>query len=306
MSNCSLSIVIPAYNEEESMRPLCDALFPVLNSLGITHEIIFVDDGSRDGTFAVLEEIQREVAGGMRIIRLRRNFGQTPAMACGIDHADGDIIITMDADLQNDPRDIPRLLEKMNEGYDIVSGWRKDRKDKAISRKLPSMIANRLIASMTGVRIHDYGCTLKAYRGEVIRCMHLYSDMHRFMAALGALSGARVTEIPVTHHARRYGASKYGISRTIKVLFDVFTVKLILGYSYRPLHLFGYMAILPVIAGLGFGAKSLFLYHLNPSGELTPVVFPTIALLWTLLGELILKLGSFRAHRGFANQRGAA
>lgn len=298
-----ISVVIPAYNEEENIPILYASLHSVLAAMALTYEIIFVDDGSSDTTFEALNTIVRNDTT-VTVLKLRRNFGQTPAMAAGIDHARGEIIITLDADLQNDPKDIPLLIQKIEEGYDIVSGWRKGRKDKAISRKLPSLIANRMIALMTGVHIHDYGCTLKAYRASVVKKMHLYSDMHRFMAALGALSGAKVAELAVTHHARKFGVSKYGINRTLKVLIDVFTVKLILHFSSRPFHLFGGIGMVFGVVGLLVGLKAVSMYLLHPSDQLTPVVFPAIALMFFSLGvyllalgmlsELVLKMSAFR------------
>lgn len=233
-----ISIVIPAYNEEENVPVLYDKLKRVLDSLDDDYEIIFVDDGSEDGTSEILKELAQKDKR-VKVIRFRRNYGQTAAMYAGFEHAKGDVIITMDADLQNDPEDIPRLLEKIKEGYDIVSGWRKDRKDPFLSRRLPSKIANWIISKVTGVELHDYGCTLKAYRSEIAKRYRLYGDMHRFLPALAKRFGARITEIPVKHHPRLYGKSKYGIGRTIRVILDIFLVKFLNEYITKPLYVFG-------------------------------------------------------------------
>jgi len=303
--NIDMSIVIPAYNEEKNIQILYSSLKNVLNCLAKTYEIIFAEDGSIDNTFNILQSLY-EKDRTLKIIKLRKNFGQTLALAAGIDLARGDIIITMDADLQNDPADIPRLLSKLDEGYDIVSGWRKDRKDKAITRKIPSKMANWIIGSMTGVRIHDYGCTLKAYRASFIKNMHLYSDMHRFLPALGAVTGAKITEIPVTHHPRMYGKSKYGISRTGKVLFDLLAIKLITQFSSQPLHLFGLIGAFSLLIGTFFGIRSFQLYIYNIK-ERFSIVIPAVFFLSYFLGfyliglgvlsELALKMSDFRISR---------
>lgn len=233
-----ISIIVPIFNEEQCVEPLCSSLKNALTNLSHTWEIIMVDDGSSDNTWPLLKE-QAGKMTGMHLIRLRRNFGQTAAMAAGIEHARGNIIITMDADLQNDPMDIPLLLEKIDQGFDVVSGWRKDRKDAFARRKLPSMIANRLISRMTGVDLHDFGCTLKAYRREIIRDVRLYGEMHRFIPALAKWVGGSVTEVAVNHHPRRLGSSKYGLSRTTRVILDLFTVTFLLRYSKSPIQMFG-------------------------------------------------------------------
>ncbi len=243
-----ISIVIPAYNEEENIPVLYERLKKVLDSLGKDYEIIFVDDGSEDRTPEVLKEIA-EKDKKVKVIRFRRNYGQTAAMYAGFEHAKGNVIITMDADLQNDPEDIPKLLEKMEEGYDIVSGWRKDRKDPFLSRKLPSKIANWIISKVTGVELHDYGCTLKAYRAEIAKRYRLYGDMHRFLPALAKRFGARITEIPVRHHPRLYGRSKYGIGRTVRVILDIFLVKFLNEYITKPLYVFGGAGFFLFLAG---------------------------------------------------------
>jgi len=244
-----ISVVIPAYNEEENIPILYEKLKKVLDNIGEGYEIIFVDDGSQDRTPDILKDIAKKDKK-VKVIRFRRNYGQTSAIYAGFEHARGEIIITMDADLQNDPEDIPKLLEKINEGYDIVSGWRKDRKDPFLSRKLPSRIANWIISKVTGVHLHDYGCTLKAYRSEIAKRYRLYGDMHRFLPALAKRFGAKVTEIPVRHHPRLYGSSKYGIDRTIRVILDIFLVKFLNEYITKPLYVFGGIGFLLLFLGV--------------------------------------------------------
>jgi len=238
-----ISIFLPVLNEEPNLRPLHGKLNQSLAQLGRSAEIIYVDDGSTDGSLNVLREIAARDKR-VRVIALRRNYGQTPAMAAGIDAARGEVLIPMDADLQNDPADIGRLLEKIDEGYDVVSGWRKNRQDKLFTRKIPSMIANRIISWIGGVPLHDYGCSLKAYRRESLADVHLYGEMHRFIPIYASWSGARVTEIPVEHHARTMGKSKYGLSRTIKVIFDLMTIKFMASYQTKPLYVFGWAGLL--------------------------------------------------------------
>ncbi len=248
MAEVDVTVVVPVYNEEESIPELYTQLTQVLSRLDRSYEILLIDDGSKDRSFELLKELN-ERDKHVRVIRFRRNFGQTAAFAAGFEHARGDVVITIDADLQNDPNDIPKLLEKMDEGYDIVSGWRIDRKDPFFSRRLPSLIANRLISETTSVRLHDYGCSLKAYRGEVAKNVNLYGEMHRFIPALASWMGTRTAEIPVNHRARQFGKSKYGISRTIRVFLDMLTVRFLLSYSTRPLHVFGSIGL--VTSGLG-------------------------------------------------------
>jgi dolichol-phosphate mannosyltransferase len=223
--------------------PLHAKLDEALKALGRSAEIIYVDDGSSDGSLSVLRQIAR-LDDRVRVVALKRNYGQTAAMAAGIDAAKGDVLIPMDADLQNDPADIIRLLNKMDEGYDVVSGWRKNRQDTLVTRKIPSMIANRLISWIGGVPLHDYGCSLKAYRRESLEDVKLYGEMHRFIPIYAAWAGARVTEIPVAHHPRTMGQSKYGLSRTIKVVFDLITIKFMASYQTKPLYLFGFAGLL--------------------------------------------------------------
>ena len=244
-----ISLVIPIYNEEENIPLLYAEIKEVLDDTSYQYEMIFIDDGSSDTSVKVLEQLSNEDEKVL-IVELRRNFGQTAAMSAGFDHASGDIIISMDGDLQNDPHDIPDMVAKINNGYDIVTGWRHDRKDPFISRKLPSMMANKLISWITGVSLHDYGCTLKAFRREVTENIRLYGEMHRFIPAIASGMGISFTEVKVNHRARRFGTSKYGISRTIRVVLDLLTVKFLLSYGTRPLHVFGTVGVLS--AGLGF------------------------------------------------------
>src|SRR6185295_12027951 len=237
-----ISVFLPVFNEEPNLRPLHEKLNQALAQLGRSAEIIYVDDGSSDGSLNVLREIAA-TDSRVRVIALRRNYGQTPAMAAGIHAARGRVLIPMDADLQNDPADIARLLDKIDEGYDVVSGWRKDRKDPLLTRKIPSQIANGLISRIGGVPLHDYGCSLKAYRRESLEDVQLYGEMHRFIPIYASWSGARVTEIPVEHHPRTMGKSKYGLSRTIKVVFDLMTIKFMASYQTKPLYMFGFAGL---------------------------------------------------------------
>jgi len=234
----NISVVIPLLNEEENIPILYNELKEALEPLGLMYELIFIDDGSTDSSLAILEELQlhnRRIC----IISLRKNFGQTAAMSAGFDRAKGDIIVTMDADLQNDPADIPSLLEEINQGSDLVTGWRFERKDPFISRKLPSKIANKIISYATGVHIHDYGCTLKAFKADVIKSIKLYGEMHRFIPAIASAMGVSIKEVKVNHRSRQFGTSKYGISRTLRVILDLITVKFLLSYGTRPIHVFG-------------------------------------------------------------------
>lgn len=289
-----LSIVVPVYNEEENISHLYERIRSALEQSALNYELILVDDGSSDRSFMLL----KDVAAGddrVRVIRFRRNFGQTAAMAAGFDAARGRVVVPMDGDLQNDPTDIPRLLAKIDEGYDVVSGWRKDRQDTFINRKLPSMIANGLISRFTGVHLHDYGCTLKAYRREVLEGINLYGEMHRFVPALASQVGARVTEMPVKHHPRLYGTSKYGISRTVRVVLDLMTVKFLLSYSTKPIQLFGKWGVYTILAGMFTGAVTVYMKLFeHMSMNRNPLWILTIFLLFMgvqfivlgLLGEL--------------------
>ena len=255
IAKTELSVVIPLYNEAESINDLYKELSLVLNSLGKFYEVIIIDDGSKDDSFSYLKAIhQRDPR--WQVIRFRRNFGQTAAFSAGFLKASGQVVVTIDADLQNDPRDIPRLLDKLDEGYDIVSGWRINRKEPFLNRRLPSILANRLISKMTGITLHDYGCSLKAYRRHVIKNMRLYGELHRLIPGIASWMGVSVTEVAVNDRARKYGKSKYGINRTFKVLLDMIIVKFLLDYATRPIHVFGGTGL---IAGLCGGIFGLYL-----------------------------------------------
>lgn len=292
--NVDLSIVVPIYNEEECITFLYEKVTSTLASTALVYELILVDDGSTDRSFLLLKDIALQDQR-VKVIRFRRNFGQTAAMAAGFDAASGRVVVPMDGDLQNDPTDIPKLLAKIDEGYDVVSGWRKDRQDTFINRKLPSMIANGLISRFTGVHLHDYGCTLKAYRREVLDGINLYGEMHRFVPALASQVGAKVTELPVKHHPRLYGTSKYGISRTVRVVLDLMTVKFLLSYSTKPIQLFGRWGIYTLFAGFISGLATLYMKLFeHMSMNRNPLWILTIFLLFMgvqfivlgLLGEL--------------------
>lgn len=284
-----LSIFLPVYNEEPNLPPLHARLDEALTTLDRTAEIIFVDDGSTDGSLKVLREIARRDPR-VRVIALKRNYGQTAAMAAGIDAAHGQVLIPMDADLQNDPTDIVRLLEKLDEGYDVVSGWRKNRQDKVVTRKIPSMLANRLISWIGGVPLHDYGCTLKAYRLESLSSVRLYGEMHRFIPILASWEGARVAEIPVAHHARTMGKSKYGLSRTFKVVFDLMTIKFMASYQTKPIYIFGTFGMLAILLSLIAGVWAAFLKIFEGvSFILTPL--PVIAVVMLAIGVQFLLMG---------------
>jgi len=284
-----LSIIVPAYNEEDSVEPLYRAVLAVAPALGRSFELLFVDDGSSDQTFARLAGLAARDPR-VRVIKLRRNYGQTPAMVAGIDHARGRILVTMDADLQNDPADIPRLLAKMRDGYDMVVGWRRNRQDRWLSRRLPSVVANRLIARVTGVRVRDNGCTLKAYRAGLIKAVPLYAELHRFIPAMASTEGCRLAEIDVDHHPRRFGTSKYGLSRIYKVCLDLLAVKTVLVFSRRPLVWFaGAAALALLLGGVGF---ALALYYAFLVETESAVVFMGIAFLWGSLAIFLFMAGA--------------
>ena len=292
-----LSLFLPVLDEEDNLRPMHAKIAAALDALGKTAEVIYVDDGSTDNSLKVLRDLADE-DNRVRVISLRRNYGQTAAMSAGIDAARGDILIPMDADLQNDPADISRLLDKLDEGYDVVSGWRKDRQDKLISRKIPSQIANKIISWIGDVPLHDYGCSLKAYRRDVIQDVRLYGEMHRFIPIYASWAGARVTEIPVDHHARTMGKSKYGISRTVKVIFDLITIKFMAEYHTKPLYVFGAFGMLAFFISMIAGIWALVLkFGYGTSFILTPLPIITVVMLaisvqfflMGLLAELLVR-----------------
>ena len=287
----NISVFLPVYDEEPNLRPLHAKMKEALAALGRTAEIIYVDDGSSDRSLEVLREIAAEDAR-VRVIALRRNYGQTAAMSAGIDAARGRVLIPMDADLQNDPADIQRLLEKLDEGYDVVSGWRKNRQDKTLTRKFPSMIANRLISWIGGVPLHDYGCSLKAYRRDALTDVRLYGEMHRFIPIYASWAGARVAELPVEHHARTMGESKYGLSRTLKVVFDLITIKFMASYQTKPIYVFGSFGVLAFAVSFIAGLWAVFLkfvegvsFILTPLPVLAIVMF-AVAIQFFLMGLL--------------------
>ncbi len=284
-----ISVVVPVYNEEESLPHLVSELHAALRPLGRSYELVLVDDGSRDSSFALLERMA-DSDPALNILQFRRNFGQTAAMQAGIDAARGRRIVTMDADLQNDPADIPKLLAKLDEGYDLVAGWRKDRKDPFLSRRLPSILANKLIAAATKVKLHDNGCTLRAMTSEVAKDLRLYGEMHRFIAAVATWVGARIVEVPVNHRARRYGHSKYGIGRTLRVVLDLITVRFIQSYLTRPMQVFG----LAGLASLGLGTLTcawLALEKLAFHASLSDRPLLLLGVLLIVVGLQLLSLG---------------
>lgn len=284
-----ISVVVPVLNEEESLPILHERLTQVLASSGYSYEILIVDDGSTDRSFEILQGLQARDEH-LHIVRFRRNYGQTAAFSAGFDRARGDVVITIDADLQNDPADIPALMDKLAEGYDIVSGWRVHRQDRFLDRRLPSLIANGLIRWATGVHIHDYGCSLKAYRREILKDVRLYGEMHRFIPALAHAAGGRVAEIPVQHHPRRFGKAKYGLSRTLKVFLDILAVRFLMSYSTRPIHIFGLLGLLSSLAGmliLGYLAV-VRLFLLQPIGD-RPLTL--LGILLTVLGVQLVTTG---------------
>lgn len=293
----SLSVVVPIYNESENLPLLIEAIHQALLPTGIDYEIICVDDASTDGSAEILRQFAQQ-DGHLKAVLLRRNYGQTAGMAAGFDYAQGSIIVTMDGDLQNDPADIPLLLERLEQGYDLVSGWRKHRKDNRVTRLLPSMVANWLIGVMTGVKLHDYGCSLKAYRTEVIKDMNLYGELHRFLPALAFIEGAKITEIPVNHHPRRFGTSKYGLGRTLKVSMDLLTVYFMKKFLTKPMHIFGGLGLTSMVAGMALGVYLTLLKIIDnqdigdrPLLILAVVLFLTGIQLFSfgLLAELVMR-----------------
>jgi glycosyltransferase involved in cell wall biosynthesis len=285
----TISVVIPVYNEEENISPLYEKLTSVLTRMGMDYEVIFIDDGSSDGTLGILRPICKKDPR-TKFISFARNFGQTSALSAGIDFSKGKIIIPMDGDLQNDPEDIPSLLQKIEEGYDVVSGWRKDRKDPFLKRRLPSVIANKIISFIGGVQLHDYGCTLKAYRKDVLKNIRLYGEMHRFIPIYAKWVGARVSEIPVHHFARKFGVSKYGVNRIFKVILDLMVVKFLVSYSQKPIYVFGGMGFLMIIGAIVSGGYAVFLkVFKGVSFILTPM--PVLSVFLMVLGFISILMG---------------
>ena len=284
-----ISVFLPVYNEQDNIEQLNLNLTEALERLGRSYEVIYVDDGSTDQSLAKLREAAARDAR-VRVVSLRRNYGQTAAMSAGIDHARGQILIPMDADLQNDPADISRLLETLDQGYDVVSGWRKDRKDRWLTRQLPSRLANRLVAKLSGVDLHDFGCSLKAYRRDALTGVKLYGEMHRFIPIYAGWAGARVTEIPVTHHARAAGESKYGLSRTIKVLFDLITIKFLSSYLTKPLYLFGTAGLVCLVISLLSFAFALY-YRFVEGVHLNRMPLATLSMIMFAMGVQFIFMG---------------
>lgn len=293
-----LSVIVPLYNEEECVTLLYEAIVKSVDTMGIDYEILFVDDGSKDHTVPIASELAKSDPR-LRVIKFRRNYGQTPAMAAGIDNAFGKVLVTMDGDLQNDPDDIPMLVKKLDDGFDIVVGWRHNRQDKLITRKIPSKIANWLIGKITGVPIKDNGCSLKAYRADVIKKIPLYSEMHRFIPAMASLAGTKVAEVKVKHHARAFGESKYGLNRIYKVFIDLITIKTILSSFSRPLMVFAIVASLSAVIGTAAFIAALTLNYNSPTIVFYSVgiLYSSLAivlLLWGTLGELIYRTGDLK------------
>jgi dolichol-phosphate mannosyltransferase len=290
--NPKLSIFLPVYNEEENLPRLNEKLFQAMEELGHSFEVIYVDDGSTDRSLDLLKDFAA-ADPRVRVIAFRRNYGQTAAMAAGINEARGDVLIPMDADLQNDPADIQRLLAKLDEGYDVVSGWRKDRQDSFVTRTLPSKLANGLISNISGVSLHDYGCSLKAYRRDVLKDVQLYGEMHRFIPIYASWAGARVTEIPVAHHPRAAGKSKYGLSRTVKVVFDLVTIKFMASYMTKPLYVFGWAGVLAFSISI-FSAVFAFLMkfaHWPKHADFIQTPLPVLAMVMLVLGIQLFLMG---------------
>lgn len=285
-----LSLIIPVYNEAKNLPILYDSIHQTLKANKSIWEVIFVDDGSMDDSFDALKTLVEKDPEHVRVVAFRRNFGQTAAITAGIDHAQGEIIVLMDADLQNDPADIPMLLAKLDEGYDLVSGWRKDRKDNRLTRTMPSNIANGLISWVTGVYLHDYGCTLKAYRREALEGFRLYGEMHRFIPVFAHSVGARITEIPVQHHERKFGTANYGLDRTMKIILDLFTVKFLLNYSHKPMRLFGGAGMLLFSGG---GILLLYLFIRRALEEISVLGSPLfqLGIMFLILGVQAILMG---------------
>lgn len=284
-----LSVIVPIYNERDSIPELCRRIREVLTPEAITYEVILVNDGSTDGSRTVLDEAVRPLPE-FRVIHLRRNFGQTAAMMAGLDAAEGEIIVPLDGDLQNDPADIPRLIAELEKGYDVCSGWRRDRQDDTLRRVIPSKAANWLISVISGVHLNDYGCTLKAYRRAVIKDVRLYGEMHRFIPIYATWQGARVTELPVTHHPRKHGSSKYGLERIIKVILDLIVVKFLADYSQKPIYVFGGFGLLSIAGSFAaFGAMIYYKFWGGKTFVETPL--PSLVIMLFLMGFVAILMG---------------
>ena len=292
----STSVVIPLYNEVEALESLLEEVLEVMRSMNEPFELVLIDDGSTDGTGERLQQLAQEIPELVAVL-LRRNYGQTPAMAAGFDVSRGRVIVTMDGDLQNDPKDIPRVINRLSEGYDLVSGWRHQRQDKTLSRKLPSQLANRLIGNATGVRLHDYGCSLKAYSRELVEDMNLYGELHRFLPALASTEGARIDEIKVNHRPRKFGHSKYGIDRTFRVLMDLLTVWFLQRFLTQPMHVFGFAGLLATTTGSLMGLHLLVIKVMGEDIGGRPLLMLSVVLLLAgvqmfclgLLAELLMR-----------------
>ena len=298
MPDPEISVIVPLYNEEQNVEPLYRAITSALHRMDEPYEILFIDDGSRDKTFDQAKRLAQEDQC-LRVIRFRTNYGQTPAMAAGIEHAAGAILLTMDGDLQNDPEDIPILVAKLREGFDLVAGWRRIRKDKFLSRRLPSIVANWLISKVTKISIKDNGCSLKAYRASVMKNVPLYSEMHRFIPAVSSMAGIRIAQVPVRHHARKFGQSKYGLSRIYKVLLDLVTIKTLLTFISRPQMFLNWIAVPSALLGLVLISNTVVRWWSNPDSPMVMtigiaalfLILAIITLLWGILADLLYRTG---------------
>lgn len=290
MRDKTLSVVIPVHNEASNIKKLGEELIEALSLLRIDWEIVVVDDGSWDDTWKLLKEWRERAGGRLKLMRLARNYGQTLALRAGVETAKGDIVVTMDGDLQNDPKDIPKLIEKLEEGYDVVSGWRKDRKDAFLTRRLPSLIGNIVVSAVSGLKLHDYGCTLKAYRSEVIKAVPLYGEMHRLVPALADWMGALVTEVEVSHRKRIGGKSKYSLSRIFAVIIDLITLRFFSAYATRPTHVFGMWGIISLLMSL-FTLMLLLYMKLKMDLDMTGNPFLIITVLLVIVGVQLIALG---------------
>ncbi|MEI6337723.1 MAG: glycosyltransferase family 2 protein [Verrucomicrobiota bacterium] len=284
-----ISLTVPVFNEEGSVEPLFEKVLTVMNRHGVPWEIVFVNDGSQDGSAELLNRLAA-AHPQVKVIHFRKNFGQTAAMMAGFDHAKGNVVIPMDGDGQNDPEDIPRMLAKLDEGYDVCSGWRKDRQDNALQRNLPSIMANKLISWVSGVQLHDFGCSLKAYRAEFIKGVRLYGEMHRFLPIYAKWHGARITEIPVNHYARTSGSSKYGLERVLKVLMDLLTVKFMDKYMLKPMYLFGFWGMLFFAAAVGFSIWAFYMRYVE-NYFYTQTPLPMMAVFSFMTGVICVLMG---------------